>query len=401
MRGQEQTCLIKKQISLGIDASNIRGGGGVTHLIELLHGADTFNHGFGQVFVWGGRRTLSKLEDRPGLCKVHEPLLDQALPLRCYWQRFILHRRARSTGCDILFVPGGSYGGVFRPFVTMSQNMLPFEPSEAHRFGFSWPRLRYRLLYQAQSATLRRAQGVIFLSDYARSIVTRSLKGRIAREAVIPHGVDRRFFRQPPEQKAITDYSKQNPFRFLYVSIINFYKHQWHVAEAVAHLRQSGLPIEIDFVGPAYPPALRKLKDTIGSLDPGGEYLHYVGPVPYEQLHDFYHQADAFVFASSCENLPNIMLEAMASGLPIASSNRGPMPEVLGDGGVYPDPEKLSEIADSLRKIISNPGLRSKLAHEAFDRAKQYSWNRCAEQTFKFLAQIHRESRRSERPGLS
>ena len=49
--------------------------------------------------------------------------------------------------------------------------------------------------------------------------------------------------------------------------------------------------------------------------------------------------ANLFVFASSCENMPNTLVEAMAIGLPIACSDRGPMPEVLRDGGVYFDPE--------------------------------------------------------------
>ena len=62
---------------IGIDASNLRAGGGVTHLVELLRAADPPAHGFEQAIVWGGAATLSKIEDRDWLCKVHDPLLDR------------------------------------------------------------------------------------------------------------------------------------------------------------------------------------------------------------------------------------------------------------------------------------------------------------------------------------
>jgi len=381
-------------IVLGIDASNIRAGGGVTHLVELLRAAEPQEFGFDRVIVWGGESTLDVIEDRPWLDKGHEPLLDHALPIRVYWQRFKLARLARLARCTLLFVPGGSYGGSFRPFVTMCQNMLPFELSEASRFGFSWPGLRYRLLNRSQSSTFLRAQGLIFLSDYARDVVKGAPNGELARDVVIPHGVDARFLCQPREQKDISDYSAGNPFRILYVSIVNLYKHQWNVAEAVSELRGSGFPVEIDFVGPAYPRALRRLKVAMSSIDPAGEYIHYTSSVPFDRLHSRYQQADAFVFASSCENLPNILLEAMASGLPIACSNRGPMPETLGNAGVYFDPEMPNEIAGSLRELITDSALRTRLAHAAYARAMNYSWSRCANETFSFLAQVAQESGR-------
>ena len=95
------------------------------------------------------------------------------------------------------------------------------------------------------------------------------------------------------------------------------YKHQWHVAEAVANLRRAGVPVVLeDLLGPAYPAALRRLQKALKRVDPHGDCITYHGPKSYSGLHTWYHQADAFVFASSCENMPNILLEAMAAGLP-------------------------------------------------------------------------------------
>jgi glycosyltransferase involved in cell wall biosynthesis len=373
---------------LGIDASNIRVGGGVTHLVELLRVAEPIVHSFSQVIVWGGQRTLSRIEDRPWLLKSHQTLLNKSLLYRIFWQRFRLDGLVRQAGCDLLFVPGGSYAGDFRPMATMSRNLLPFEWQELRRWGWSLFVLKWTLLRRTQSRTFRRAAGLIFLTRYARDVVMREIKATAGKTTIIPHGIDERFACPPREQLAIDRFSKERPFRVLYVSIIDMYKHQWEVAEAVAQLRKSGTPVMLDLVGPAYPPALARLKKTLERVDPSGEFIRYSGHVPYSELPARYAQADLFLFASSCENMPNILLEGMASGLPIACSNRGPMPEVLDDAGVYFDPENADDIARALRELIDSPTLRARLSKASFERVQVYSWRRCARETFGFLASV-------------
>jgi glycosyltransferase involved in cell wall biosynthesis len=296
----------------------------------------------------------------------------------------------------LLFAPGGSHSGDFHPIVTMSRNMLPFEWRELRRYRLSWTSLRLLLLRRTQSRSFRQADGLIFLTQYARDGVMRAVKTSAAQTAIIPHGVDGRFVRAPREQLPIGSYSADRPFRILYVSIVNLYKHQWHVAEAVAQLRAEGLPVLLELAGPAYPPALARLKTTLGRVDPAAEFVRYLGGVPYGGLHTLYARADLCVFASSCENLPNILLEGMASGLPIACSNRGPMPEVLGDAGVYFDPEDPNDIARALHELIESPMLRSRLAQASFERAPRYSWRRCADETLSFLAEVARSYRREK-----
>jgi glycosyltransferase involved in cell wall biosynthesis len=372
---------------LGIDASNIRIGGGVTHLVELLGAAEPETHGFSQVIVWGGQQILNRIEGRPWLLKSQQGLLNKSLPWRVFWQRFRLSRLARSAGCDVLFVPGGSYAGDFHPIVTMSRNMLPFEWQELRRYGWTWLTLKMLLLRWAQSRTFRQAAGVIFLTQYAKREVMRLVGDTFGQTTITPHGINGRFTRSPREQRAIDQYSAERPFRILYVSIIDVYKHQWHVVEAVAQLRESELPVVLDLVGPAYPWALVRLKRTLQRVDPAGRFVRYAGAVPNRELQMRYAQADLCLFASSCENMPNILLEGMASGLPIACSNRGPMPEVLGEAGMYFDPENSNDIARALRELILFPALRAKLARASFERAQLYSWRRCADETFAFLAE--------------
>jgi glycosyltransferase involved in cell wall biosynthesis len=375
---------------LGIDAANLLDGGTVTHLVEVLRVADPQAHGFSQVVVWGARRILDRVDDRPWLVKSCQPLLEGRLPWRFYWQQFRLARLAREAGCGLLFVPGSLHSGDFHPVVTMSRNMLPFEWRELRRSGWTWASLRLLLLRWTQARSFRRADGLVFLTQYAQEGVMRVIKDSAAQTTIIPHGVDDHFVCPPREQLAIGHYSAERPFRILYVSVINVYKHQWQVAEAVARLRTDGLPVLLELVGPSYPPALARLRKTLERVDPRSEFVRYLGRIPHNELHTRYAGADLCLFASTCENMPNILLEGMASGLPIACSNRGPMPEVLGDAGVYFDPEKPSEIASALRELIDSPSLRAKLAQSSFERAKRYSWRRCADETFRFLAEVAR-----------
>ena len=102
----------------------------------------------------------------------------------------------------------------------------------------------------------------------------------------------------------------------------------------------------------------------------------------------YYKSADLGVFASSCENLPITLLENMASGLPIACSNLGPMPEVLGKAGVYFDPESGESIRDAIEQLVLSPRLRADVAQLAFARSKDFNWERCAKETFSFLERV-------------
>jgi glycosyltransferase involved in cell wall biosynthesis len=391
---------------LGIDASNIRAGGGVTHLVELLRFAQPEDYGFTQVLVYGGRLTLDRIEDRPWLVKRHLPVLDASketkldfgLWRRSQWQKRELHRCLQQDGCDLLFSPGGTYRGPFRPFITMSQNLLPFELSEAKRYGLSLMYFRFLLLRRWQSRTFERASGLIFLTDYARQVVSASLNlKRSVPTATVAHGVNPKFFAPPKPQRAIAEYNEAQPFRLLYVSAITVYKHQVPLVQAITRLRRQGIPVVIDLVGPAYGPTLKQLQAVLQDCDPQGTFIHYRGAIAYDELAALYHAADLAIFASSCENLPNILLENMAAGLPVACSNRGPMPEVLAEHGVYFDPENVGEIQEVLAQFIDNPRLRAQLAQQSFERAKEFTWQDCSNRTFAFCQQVLADQPQAQR----
>lgn len=376
---------------VGIDAANLRGGGGVTHLVELLRALQPAGLGIERVVVWGGASTLNALECRTWLTKCNPEALNKGLLSRTVWQRFCLSQAARTEGCDVLFVPGGSFAGNFQPVVTMSQNLLPFEMTELRRYGWTVFKLKLLLLRWTQASSFQKSDGVIFLTQYAQEVVL-SVTGKLrGLTCIVPHGLNSRFNQLPKVQRGIDEYDDAHPYRVLYVSIIDQYKHQWHVVEAVATIRKHGLPIVLDLVGPAYPPALKRLNSTIDRLDAERNWVHYHGAIPYAELHAMYAEVDMGIWASTCETFGIILLEAMASGLPIACSNKQPMPEIVGNAAVYFYPEKPDDIARTLRGLIESPQLRTELAQVSYQKAQQFSWQRCADETFRFLNTVAQE----------
>lgn len=365
--------------TLGIDGSNIQGkGGGVTHLRELLAHADPAAYGFDRVVVWGGA-VLDKLPERDWLVKeqlssnelgVREQFVFRAVGLR---QRFVANH------CDLLFAPGGTFASRTLPYVSMSQNMLLYEAAERRRFPWGRNRLRYNLLRMMQKKSFDRARGIIFISEYARGMIFKYRpQWQHKLNAVIYHGVDERF----AGNRRFTGTVPEAPLQILYVSRVNYYKHQWNVVEAVKQLNFAGLPCQLRLIGGGTGPAQTRLNQAIA----GAASVEDMGAVSYEKIDAEYRRADMFVFASTCENMPNILVEAMSAGLPIASSSYGPMPEILGDAGVYFDPLDIDSIVRALGDLIRSRSLRDDLSDRAFRRSTDFTWEKTADQTFRFLA---------------
>ena len=119
-------------------------------------------------------------------------------------------------------------------------SVLPFEQKEFMRFGWSLSVVKFLFLRFMQGKTFQKADGVIFLSSYAKQTILNVCKRVTQNNTIIPFGIDKRFAPTQKSFQPIGEYSTDKPFKVLYVSKINVYKHQWNVVEAVAQLREKG-----------------------------------------------------------------------------------------------------------------------------------------------------------------
>lgn len=375
-------------IRIGIDATNIRIGGGITHLLEFLDAIDPERMKIEEVVIWGGQLTLNTLPSKPWIRKVNPTCLDKGLMHRVLWQIFMLAGEVRRTHCNILFVPGGSYVGNFHPAVAMSQNLFPFEWPMIRRTGFSLRALKFITLRWAQAMTFKRSDGVIFLTKYAQQAVLKVTGPLTGKQVVIAHGLNPRFNYQPKEQVSIKRYSFGNPYRLLYVSTIDVYKNQRELITAVNLLRTKGYPLALTLIGPNEATSLTELQELQKKVDPHSQWLEYLGTLPYKSLNLEYQRADLGVFASRCETFGMTVLEKMSVGLPIACSGESSMHEVLSDAGIYFDPQNPSSIANAIEQYLVSPGLRHQKQVLAHQYAQQYTWKRCANQTIEFFREV-------------
>jgi glycosyltransferase involved in cell wall biosynthesis len=375
---------------LGIDATNIRLGGGITHLIELLGSFDPGRSAFKKIIVWGNSPALSQIPESSWLEKINPTALNKNIAFRSLWQLLKLRRQAKLNKCTILLIPGGIFWGGFSPVVIMSQNLLPFEDKEIKRYGISIRAFKFHIIKFLQSISFRHASGIIFLSNYARQTVINSVQDIKCDTKVIPHGISKNFQISGKLNSLDRQLGITKPIKILYVSNIELYKHQSNVLNAVYSLRKKGYLVEIDFIGPSQKYPLKKLQERINYLDPRNLWCRYLGEVSYATINSHYKSADIGVFASSCETFGITLLEKMASGLPIACSNMSCMPEILQDGGLYFNPEDPSSIADAIEIYILNPQLRVEKSLRSIELARNYSWEKCAQSTFAFLEKIAR-----------
>jgi len=371
-------------IIIGIDASRNRSGGAKAHLLGMLKNGDPLVYGIQKVHVWSYVNLLDALPNASWLIKHNPPELEQSIVHQMWWQYRSLPKEARSYGCEILLNTDAGSVCPFEPAVVMSRDMLSYEPGEMKRFGLSKARLRLWLLRFIQSRSMKNAIGVIFLTNYAARVIQKTT-GTIGHYTVIPHGVGDNF-RQSSLRRNWPDDSKRK-IRLLYVSNASMYKHQWNVVKAIGRIRRKGFNVSLLLIGGGKGRAQQLLEKEISITDPKHEFVELESFVDHERIPEFLAQADVFIFASSCENMPITLLEAMASGLPIACSDRGPMPEVLQDGGVYFDPENPESISKAVEKIITDKELRISIARQAKEISQQYSWARCSDQTWRFLSE--------------
>jgi len=370
------------QIVIGIDACRNRSGGAVAHLVGILTEGDPFVYNIGQIHVWAYKSLLDMIPDRSYIIKHNPKDLEGSLIRQLWWQAIKLKNEAEFYKCDILFTTDASTLCRFKPNVVLSQDLLSYVPGMMKSFGITIARLRLLIILFIQNNAFRFADGVIFLTKYASEMIQKSC-GTLSFFTIIPHGVSADFKNAAPS--ATWPVTNNDTIECVYVSNAELYKHQWNVIGAVAALRQKGYNINIKLIGGGTGTAQKLIDETIAEVDPDRAFVTQFAFLSHREMITLLEKAHILVFASSCENMPVTLVEYMTLGLPIACSDREPMPEVLSDGGVYFDPYKVDSISHAIEKIIVNPELRSRISRNAKDISQQYSWSRCASETFSFV----------------
>ncbi len=370
---------------IGIDAINIRNGGGLNHLVELLNEFKKQKKPEDRFVIWSNKRTLEKINHDDSFYKIHLPIFEKNFLFHSYWRFFYLSKELKYHKCELLFIPGGSYIGKFKPVISMSHNILPFDSLEIKRYFPSIMYFKFNILRYVQHRTFKKSKGVIFLNNYARDLISKKNTFFLNKSKIIPHGVDNKFYIKNRNIRKFSEFSSIEPVKIIYVSSIDYYKHQDKVVLAVEKLCKKNIPISLSLIGSAYSPALKKLRKIMNNINKNNLNVEYFNFLEHDKLINYYKNADVAVFASTCENLPNILLEYLAAKIPIACSKRSPMLDILDNNAEFFDPENVDSISKALYLLLKSDKTRERLSINSHNLIKKYKWKDTATETLDYF----------------
>jgi len=116
------------------------------------------------------------------------------------------------------------------------------------------------------------------------------------------------------------------------------------------------------------------LKTSIQS----NKHIHFTGYISDDELALLYKNAALFAYPSFYEGFGMPPLEAMSFGCPAVVSNKTSLPEVFGDAAYYVDPYSVNDIANGIKEVLENDGLRKDLVTRGYERVELFSWERSA-----------------------
>jgi len=289
-----------------------------------------------------------------------------------------------AAGLDVIHYPN-QFGGAFLPpsirrLITV-HDITPLLLPRLH------PRFRvvgHRLLIRR---SLRRAHRIIVQAAHtARDLADRGLADH-SKISVVPLGVDTRF--HPGIRTAEFAARYDLPSRFvLNVGVLEPRKNHGALLSALRLLHRRGETLALVIVGREG----WRWRDPLASpeLAPLRPWVRIVRNVPDADLPEFYCRAQAFAYPSFYEGFGLPILEAMASGVPVVTSNTSSLPEVAGGAALLADPGDASALADHLLSVVRDASLRRQLVDAGLDHVRRYSWRRTAEQTLALYEDVCR-----------
>jgi glycosyltransferase involved in cell wall biosynthesis len=359
-------------------ALSARRGGGLTYIRNIVR---AFPRNAGSRLTVLSPTPLEGLPAHPNVEWEQAPAwTSRPIPRVLFGAIYFRYLWPRRRDFDAVYYAGGSFdiavpNGVKR--IVAFRNMLPFDREQRRRYPLGWTRFRHWLLEFVQGSAMRRADLVIFISDYARQVIDKAVRPRHGASVVIPHGATPTAAPLDPLLVA------QLPGRFvLYLSQLEVYKGQVELVEAWALLRRQRPTSEkLVLAGPELQPYAQRVRDTIRRLGLEHEVI-LTGAIRHDQVSDLAKRATLNVFLSSCENCPNVLLELLLIGRPLLVSNKQPMPELGGPRLDYVDPDDPPAIASAIARLLGDPQHSAAVADAAAQRSGLYTWERAGNATW-------------------
>ena len=288
-----------------------------------------------------------------------------------------LSRAVSRCDFDVFLFPT-SYS--FYPLFCKTPTVVVFHDAIAEEHPeLIFPGLRSQLLWKLKTwLAMRRADRMVTVSQNARTQLATVFRRSVSSIDIISEGPAACF--QPIDVResaaaVLRRYSLPiNVPLILYVGGISPHKNLERLLRATGRVRQPWhLVLAGDYSGDSFFSSYKEVLELSRNLDIV-ERVTFTGFVPDKDLVTLYNLATMLVLPSLNEGFGLPAIEAMACRLPVAASNRGSLPEVVGEAGLLFDPSNEGEITGAIERLLADESLRNELSSKARERTKLFSW---------------------------
>jgi len=311
-------------------------------------------------------------------------------PVRAAWMQAVLPGALKHVHPDLChFTNYLAPLSVSCPYVVTVYDMTLYIMPKYHRFK------KLVLDRTLIPMVARRADAILTISKSARADIVRFLRVPAEKVKVVTGAASPDF--APVDDPTRLDevrvrYGLCGPF-ILYVGTIEPRKNLVRLMQALARLKKMGLPHKLAVVGqPGWQcaPIFAEVERLGLKRD-----VVFTGYVPFEDLPALYSAAESMAFPSLYEGFGLPVVEAMACGTPVVTSNTSSLSEVADGAALLVDPLSVDEIADALHRLHTNEALREELSDLGRERAQNYTWEESARSALRVYEEVAAGSGRS------
>lgn len=256
--------------------------------------------------------------------------------------------------------------------ISTIHDIIPLKYPEYYKSSFI-KNIYFKLMFNACGFLSNK---VLTVSNYTKKDLVEYLKIPEEKITVIYNSYNKASYQQKNK-------SENNHKYMLFFVGTNFRHKNIHVViEAIKILKEKGIDVFFNIAGAKkdYTEFIQSLIDKLQLNDS----VKIWGKVSEQELEELYGSSDCYVFPSLVEGFGIPLLEAMDWGLPVISSNKTVMPEIVGDAGILIEPTA-ENFAKSIELLINNPDLAKEYVNKGYERLKKFSLNQFKEKYLKLI----------------
>ena len=257
------------------------------------------------------------------------------------------------------------------PRIPLRRSIATFHDLFVLSGEYSSEEFRARFAAQARDAA-ERSTAIIAVSAFTRSAVVSLLGVDAAKVRVVHHGVRDLPYSPAPRERVI-----------LNVGAIQRRKNIARLVEAFETVDSGWRLVLAGSSGYGSADILARIEQS-----PARDRISVLGYVSHDDLARWYCRAMIFAFPSLDEGFGMPVLEAMAAGTPVVTSNRSALPEVAGEAAVLVDPGDTEALGVALRELARKEDLRRDLAWRGMARARLFTWEKAVRQTWEIYQEV-------------